>query len=329
LGFEELPFSLQPPRVSESHKSRDTNRQVRYLSDECYRVLGLGRSDGLPVVGPDLVGRIHPDDRERVLAILSASIEGAKDFELECRSLGPDGGTRDLYVVGHPGARPQNESLNAPFTLVGRDLYRLDCRSCHGPDGRGAPPEINSILDPVRATSAASIEERQRDQGRHLPRGMSQQLAAEANKALLDRIANGGKKMPPFRHLAGDEVTALVEYVKTLAGIPAGEQHPRTVTESVVRAGEHLVKGTCHVCHPATGPGPSHMMMYMRGVIPSLASMPQQMSPAAVLGKVRAGAYGGIGMMARTSRMPVFGYLTDEEVMAAYIYLSRYSPVAE
>lgn len=133
---------------------------------------------------------------------------------------------------------------------------------------------------------------------------MSQQLAAEANKALLDRIANGGKKMPPFRHLAGDEVTALVEYVKTLAGIPAGEQHPRTVTESVVRAGEHLVKGTCHVCHPATGPGPSHMMMYMRGVIPSLASMPQQMSPAAVLGKVRAGAYGGIGMMAGRRACP-------------------------
>jgi transposase len=29
LGFEELPFSFHPPRDSESHNSRDTNRADR------------------------------------------------------------------------------------------------------------------------------------------------------------------------------------------------------------------------------------------------------------------------------------------------------------
>jgi hypothetical protein len=33
----------------------------------------------------------------------------------------------------------------------------------------------------------------------------------------------------------------------------------------------------------------------------------------------------GGGMMGR-SRMPVFGYLTEQEVLAAYLYLSRYPP---
>jgi mono/diheme cytochrome c family protein len=183
---------------------------------------------------------------------------------------------------------------NAPFTLVGQDLYRLDCQSCHGPDGRGAPPEINSLLDPVRATSPTLLEARQREQGRRLPPGMAQQLAADAEKTLRDRLANGGTKMPAFPHLAGEEVVALVDYLKSLAGVPAAERPFPKVTESVARVGEHLVKGTCHVCHPATGPGASQMMMYMRGVIPSLASMPEQMSPSSVLGKVREG-----GMMGR------------------------------
>ena len=107
----------------------------------------------------------------------------------------------------------------------------------------------------------------------------------------------------------------------------------RAFTESLARVGEHRVKGTCQVCHPATGPGASHMMMYMRGVIPSLASMPEQRSPSAVLGKVREGGVlhgGGMmgrgGMMDRMSRMPVFSFLTDEEVVAAYLYLSEYPP---
>lgn len=219
--------------------------------------------------------------------------------------------------------------MNAPFTLVGRDLYRLSCRSCHGPEGRGAPPEINSLLDPVRATSPDFIEEGQRRQGRRLPPGMAQQLAAEARKTLVDRIANGGKKMPPFHHLAGDEVAALVQYLRALAGVPPGDGQPLEVTESVARVGEHVAKGTCHTCHSATGPGASSMMMFMRGVIPSLASLPQQVSPATVLAKVRVGSYGGMGMMARMARMPVFDYLTDEEVMAAYLYLSRYPPLPE
>ncbi len=254
--------------------------------------------------------------------------------ELDDTQMGKMGGD------GPPPAAARHEPMpsledgrtpNAPFTLGGQDLYRLDCQACHGPDGHGAPPEINSLLDPVRATSPALLQARQREQGRQLPPGMAQQLAADAEKALRDRLANGGTKMPAFPHLAAEEVVALGDYLKSLAGVPAAERS-RKVTVSVARVGEHLVKGTCQVCHPATGPGASRMMMYMRGVIPALASLPE-VSPSAMLGKVRQGGMmpgGGMmgrgGMMSRMSRMPVFSYLTDEEVLAAYLYLSEYPP---
>src|SRR5215475_7688232 len=35
-------------------------------------------------------------------------------------------------------------------SLQGQDLYRLNCQSCHGEAGQGAPSEIRSVIDPVR-----------------------------------------------------------------------------------------------------------------------------------------------------------------------------------
>lgn len=267
--------------------------------------------------------------------------------ELDDTHLGKMGGE------GSPPARPREPTPSVgggggegPFTVGGRDIYRFSCQSCHGRDGRGAPPEINSLVDPVRATSAALLEARQRKHGRRLPPDMARQLAADAEKSLRDRIANGGKRMPAFPHLSEGEVAALVAYLRTLAGVPAGEPRPPALKLPAARVGEIIVKGTCHVCHPATGPNPSHMMMYMQGVIPSLASVVEQRTASAVLAKVREGRMtmmggdgmmgggmmggGGMmrgrGMMGRMGRMPIFSYLTDEEVRAAYVFLSKYPP---
>lgn len=266
--------------------------------------------------------------------------------ELDDTHLGKMGGE------GSPPARPREPTPSPggggeePFTVSGRDIYRFSCRSCHGPEGRGAPPEVNSLIDPVRATSAAVLEARQRKQGRRLPPGMARQLAADAEKILQDRVANGGKRMPAFSHLSEGEVAALVTYLRTLAEVPVSEPRPPALQLSAARVGEIIVKGTCQVCHPATGPNPSHMMMYMRGVIPSLASVVEQRSVSAVVAKVREGRMsmmGGDGMMGggmmggggmmrgrgamgRMSRMPIFSYLTDEEVGAVYVFLSRYPP---
>ncbi len=227
----------------------------------------------------------------------------------------------DRFRSDTGGAR---SALNETFQITGADLYRLDCRSCHGPDGAGAPPQINSLLGPVRATSPALVRQEIEAHGRRADDALIRSLTADSEPALRKRIAEGGEKMPPFPHLEGEEVDALVACLKRLAGVPPAEYHEIAVTESAGRVGEHLVMGTCHICHDAAGPGGGHMMM-MGGVIPSLASFPEQKSPGEVVGRVRFGTSSIMGMMGGDG-MPVFRYLTDEEVVAAYLYLANYPP---
>ena len=47
------------------------------------------------------------------------------------------------------------ETAKQSVMVQGADLYRLNCRGCHGEFGLGAPPEINSVIGATRATSAS------------------------------------------------------------------------------------------------------------------------------------------------------------------------------
>ncbi len=216
------------------------------------------------------------------------------------------------------------EILSEPFTMTGEDLYRLDCRSCHGPRGEGAPPEIKSLIDPVRASTVEGIDARMKAMNRSLPAGMAAKLAAEGEATIRKRLREGGKRMPPFAHLDDPEVDALLAYLRRLAGVAPADAGEGEVTESAARVGEHLVKGTCHVCHDATGPGSGHMSM-MSGTIPSLASFPREQALDAVERQVAEGSSGMMAMMGGP-RMPALPYLTDDEVAAAYFYLAEYPP---
>ncbi len=233
------------------------------------------------------------------------------------------GGAMGRFMMG-VRQRKNVDLEEQSFALGGADLYRLNCRSCHGPDGVGAPPEINSLIGPVQATSPALLMERMKTMGKPIPESMAKELASGSEKDLRDRLLNGGKNMPPFKHLRGDEVEALLGYLQTLAGLPPTARSRMLVPQSVARVGEHLVKGTCHVCHDATGPGGGHMAM-MTGVIPSLESFPQQQSLDSVVRQVQAGTSGMMQSMGG-SQMPALPYLTKEEVAAAYFYLAEYPP---
>lgn len=214
--------------------------------------------------------------------------------------------------------------MNETFVLGGSDLYRLNCQSCHGPDGAGSPPEIKSLIDPVRGASPTLVMQKMEEMGRPIDLEFAKELAANADSTLRARLQNGGEKMPPFKHLRGDEVEALLNYLKVLADVPASERKDILVTQSVARVGEHLVKGTCHICHDATGPGGGHMAM-MRGIIPSLASFPQQLSMQQVVRQVELGSSGMMAMMGGQT-MPAFPYIMEDESAAAYLYLAEYPP---
>jgi mono/diheme cytochrome c family protein len=133
--------------------------------------------------------------------------------------------------------------------------------------------------------------------------------------------------MPPFRHLAKEEVEALQAYLEVLAGVPGAEQRQIQLSESATRVGELLVKGTCHICHEASGPGLA-VGVAMTASIPSLASLPVDRFPYEVTRKVREGISRPTPMMlSNRGQMPIFGDVTPEEVAAAYAYLVRYPPV--
>jgi mono/diheme cytochrome c family protein len=219
------------------------------------------------------------------------------------------------------------DSASHSVVLHGSDLYRLNCQGCHGEFGAGAPPEINSVINPTRATSVAMTIERMQKIGMNMSRADAAQLANQSKAALLLRLHQGGTDMPPFPHLNETEVRAIYAYLKQLAGVAGAENQQLSVTESPIRVGEHIVKSTCHICHSAAGPNPSAEQL-MAGTIPPLSSLTTRTSLSEFERKIRDGApiMMGTPLTAYRGRMPVFYYLTEAEVADAYLYLRQRPP---
>jgi mono/diheme cytochrome c family protein len=231
-----------------------------------------------------------------------------------------------------PGDEPTQRQLgiSAGFvaqtvTLRGSDVYRMNCRGCHTESGLGAPPEINSVIDPVRSTSSAIIMDRMKKRGMDMGRADAAVLAKQANDALLQRCHKGGQDMPAFPHLSDAEIRSLVAYLKLLAGVPGAEREQVGVTESPVHVGEHIVKSTCHICHSAAGRNPTPEEI-LEGVIPPLNTLTTRTSLPEFVRKVTGGAPIVMGSPPLPYRgtMPVFDYLSEDEAADAYLYLTLY-----
>ena len=223
--------------------------------------------------------------------------------------------------------RLRPESSNETVTLHGSDLYRMNCRGCHGEDGMGAPPEINSVINPVRSTSAAAIIKRMKTVGMDMSRADATKLALQSRGMLLDRLQHGGQDMPAFPHLRDPEINSLLAYLRQLGAVPGAEHQQIAVTEPRVRVGEYIVKSTCHVCHGASGPNPDPQQLY-DGAIPPLSALTLRTSRAEFIQKVTHGAPVLMGAPPDLfrGRMPVFYYLSEEEAADVYLYLTRYPP---
>jgi mono/diheme cytochrome c family protein len=213
------------------------------------------------------------------------------------------------------------------LTLHGSDLYRMNCQGCHGESGAGAPPEINSVINPVRATSVELVMARMKVSGMEIGRADAVKLARQSKTALLQRLHNGGENMPPFPHLNEAEVNSLFAYLKQLAAVPGAEREPLAVKESRIRVGEHIVKSTCHTCHAATGPDPGPQQIW-DGAIPPLSTLTMRKSRPEFIRKVTRGApvLMGASPTLYRGRMPVFYYLSEDEAADVYLYLTLYPP---
>lgn len=280
-----------------------------------------------PVSGPSSLKRLGRSIDESTLGRLGGQVAPLDTARREPMPVMPSRGDRLANVILRlvsPSRADRGAESGEPFVLAGADLYRLNCQSCHGPDGLGSPPEVNSLLGPVQGTSAALLTQRLKEKGRPVDDGFVKELASGGENDLRQRLADGGEKMPAFKRLRADEIQALIGYLKKLAAVPEAPSASRLVEEPPARVGEHLVKGTCHICHDATGPGSGRMAVMMGAAPSSLASFVTDYSVGRVVVSVRRGSFGMMKMGQR--KMPPFPYLTAEEIAAGMIYLNSYPP---
>jgi len=187
------------------------------------------------------------------------------------------------------------------FELTGADLYRINCRSCHGPAAQGShsgiPPLVGALETSLPGEPVAEVRVRH-------------------------RLVDGGRVMPPFSHLEGEEVNLLLGHLRSLSG--KVKSPDTTIHQSAPRLGEHIVKATCQVCHDAV-PGPTRQPA--DAAVITLSQMTERFSVAEFVHKVR---FGSPDLTARSKgRMPRFDYLAPEELEAAYVYLVGFPPEAE
>jgi hypothetical protein len=91
--------------------------------------------------------------------------------------------------------------------------------------------------------------------------------------------------------------------------------------------GEQIVKSTCHICHNAVGSNPDPQQI-LEGAIPPLSTLTTRTTLSQFVRKVTFGNPITMGAPPEPfrGRMPVFDYLSQDEVANAYLYLTLYPP---
>jgi PAS domain S-box-containing protein len=75
--------------------------EIRYWSEETYRVLGFDPDAGPPRF-EKFFGRLHPEDQGRVRELFGKAIAQNANFETDYRVVHPSGAVKDIHAVGHP-----------------------------------------------------------------------------------------------------------------------------------------------------------------------------------------------------------------------------------
>jgi PAS domain S-box-containing protein len=91
--------------------------EMRYWSEECYRVLGFDPRDGLPRF-ETFLQRVHPDDQAKIREISAAAGRAKFDYETDYGIVHPDGEIRDIHVVAHPVFNPSGDLVEYVGTVM-------------------------------------------------------------------------------------------------------------------------------------------------------------------------------------------------------------------
>ena len=100
-----------------SWASRPAMGEIRYLSEECYRVMGFDPHGG-QLQYETFFQRIHPDDQAKVREAVETAGRKKAEFELDYRIVHPGGEIRDIHVVGHPVLNPPGDLVEFVGTVI-------------------------------------------------------------------------------------------------------------------------------------------------------------------------------------------------------------------
>ncbi len=91
--------------------------EIRYFSEECYRVVGFDPLGGLPRY-ETFFNRVHPDDQAKLKEAVETAGREKTEFELDYRIIHPGGDVRDIHVVGHPVFSPSGDLIEYVGTVI-------------------------------------------------------------------------------------------------------------------------------------------------------------------------------------------------------------------
>jgi PAS domain S-box-containing protein len=94
-------YLAEAQRFSHTGSWAATVGELRYLSEECHRVLGFDPHGDQPRYEA-FFQRIHPDDQAKFREAVETAERNKADFELDYRFHHPRGELRDIHVIGHP-----------------------------------------------------------------------------------------------------------------------------------------------------------------------------------------------------------------------------------
>ena len=117
------------------------DHDIRYWSEECYRVLSFDPQDGLPRF-EEFVRRIHPDDQPGFRELTETAIREKAEWETDYRIMHPDGPVRNIHVVGHPVLSTHGDLIEFVGTVI--DVTE---RKRAEEERRRSEMELRQILD--------------------------------------------------------------------------------------------------------------------------------------------------------------------------------------
>jgi PAS domain S-box-containing protein len=91
--------------------------EMRYWSEECYRMLGFDPRGELPRFEAFLQ-RVHPDDQARIRKIVDTATREKVAYQVDYRIVHPGGNIRDIHTVGHPVFSPSGELVEFVGTVM-------------------------------------------------------------------------------------------------------------------------------------------------------------------------------------------------------------------